>query len=187
MTPATTYYVRAFATNQSGTTFGNEISFFRNIEIGDFYLGGTVAYILQSGDSGYDSNVPHGLIVSPFDQGIAQWGCQGTSTFAGGIAVGTGNQNTINITNGCATSGIAARLCYDLVLNGYSDWYLPSKNELSKFYLNKDIIGGFARSYYWSSTEDNNDLAWIQDFNTGSQDYTNKNWIAPIVRAVRSF
>ena len=37
---------------------------------------------------------------------------------------------------GCPTAGIAARLCGDLVLGGYSDWYLPAKNELEVLYYN---------------------------------------------------
>ena len=38
-------------------------------------------------------------------------------------------------------------------MNGYSDWYLPSLDELSKLYLNRVAIGGFASSFYWSSSE----------------------------------
>jgi hypothetical protein len=88
--------------------------------------------------------------------------------------------------NGCSTAGIAARLCGDLVLGGYSDWYLPSKDELNKLKINRLAVGGFASNYYWSSTEYGNDDAWVQGFFYGSQYLTSKN-ANRAVRAVRAF
>lgn len=125
------------------------------VSVGESYGGGIVAYILQAGDPGYDARVQHGLIATTADlSSSARW-TSGEIPFSGGaaIAIGTGNQNTIDIVAGDATTGLAARLCYDLVQGGYSDWYLPSRNELSKLWLNRTAIGGFTQNNYWSSTK----------------------------------
>jgi hypothetical protein len=88
---------------------------------------------------------------------------------------------------GCATEGIAARLAGDLVEGGFSDWYLPSKDELNKLYLNKVAIGGFANSRYWTSTEIASNVAWSQNFTTGAQSNLSLKNNSFYVRAIRSF
>jgi hypothetical protein len=171
LTHNTLYYVRAYATNAAGTSYAAQVSFTTsNLQIGQSYQGGIIAYILQPGDPGHDPAVLHGLIAAPSNQYItAQWGCE--SSFisgADGTAIGTGNQNTIDIMNSCATVGIAAKLCGDLVEGGYSDWYLPSKDELYQLDINGAAIGGFDAIYYWSSSEINNVVAWMSYFGTGT-------------------
>lgn len=160
-----------------------------DVAIGDSYGGGIVAYILQEGDPGYDPNVQHGLIAAPSNQadGVeVPWGCYGTFlSGARGNLLGTGNQNTLDILAGCGESSIAARYCADLTLGGYSDWYLPSENELDKLYLNKDTIGGFV-NYFWSSTQRDASDAMLQYFGNGNSFYSSKSNTA-YVRAVRSF
>ncbi|MBK7629083.1 MAG: DUF1566 domain-containing protein [Bacteroidales bacterium] len=158
------------------------------LAIGDCYQGGIVAYIFQSGDPGFVSGETHGLIAAPSDQSTsAEWGCVGISiSGADSTGLGRGNQNTIDILNGCATAGTAAKICSDLVLNGYNDWYLPSRDELNKLYLSKEKIGAFTLNFYWSSSEFGIGHSWYQHFFNGTQGNVNKDNLAN-VRAIRSF
>jgi hypothetical protein len=74
--------------------------------------------------------------------------------------------------------------------DGYSDWYLPSIDELSKLYLNRVAIGGFTTNLYWSSSEAEfpNDYysSRLINFIDGIVGETNKP-AQLYIRAVRSF
>jgi hypothetical protein len=155
--------------------------------IGEGYGGRVIAYFLKPGDAGYDPNVLHGLIAAPADTWSA-WGCVGVDiTGASGASIGTGNQNTIDIMLGCAEEGIAAKVCGNLVLGGYSDWYLPSILELYQLYLNKDAIGGFVDGDYWSSTEYSPTDARVLPFYDGGLNWVLNKVSGGDVRAIRAF
>ena len=189
LTANTTYFVRAYASYAQGTVYGNELSFkTTDYSIGDAYQCGIIAYVFQSGDPGYIAGAFHGLIAAPSDQSLGSaWGCDLTAIAgADGTALGTGNQNTIDIQAGCATAGIAARLCGSFVLGAYSDWYLPSKDELNKLYLNKAAIGGFSNNAYWTSSESDAGFSFVSYFNNGTQGINSKS-TTNSVRAIRTF
>ena len=61
---------------------------------------------------------------------------------------------------------------------------LPTREELSLMYANKDLISGFKKSYYWSSTEYDSSLSWIQRFSDGAQ-YNYNKYNSYYVRCVR--
>ena len=154
------------------------------LAIGDTHQGGIIFYLNANGG---------GLIAASTDQPNSEWGCNDANLpGADGASIGTGTQNSIDIEVGCTTSGKAADICANLTLGGYSDWFLPSKDELNEMYLNigqgssLGNVGGFANLNYWSSTEGGTIGAWIQDFNDGDHYYDDK-VINDYVRAVRSF
>lgn len=71
----------------------------------------------------------------------------------------------------------AVMYCDNLSYAGFSDWFLPDKDELNVMYFCRDIIGGFVTTgyssgnevRYWSSTSSSTSTtsAWYLDFMTG--------------------
>ena len=167
-----------------------QIAEFHLVEIGDVGpAGGLVFYITDGGK--------HGLEAAPVDQSDgsgAEWGCNnGDITGADGTGIGDGAQNTADILmEGCVSDGgggIAADLVDAYSLNGYDDWFLPSKDELNLMYNNLQInaIGGFVSAGYWSSSEYSGfNTAWNQFFGSGSVGDLSRSGNYK-VRAIRSF
>jgi len=160
--------------------------------IGQSALGGKIAYILQPGDPGYDANVQHGLVAATSDQStsIFWWNGSYVTTGATATAIGTGlaNTNTIIAVQGAVSTNYAAGLARAHNGGGYTDWYLPSKDEIAKVFLNKAAIGGFDPfGSYWSSSEVDVYYAWTYYNYFSSLFSVTKGGTAQWVRAVRSF
>lgn len=149
---------------------------------GKTYQGGLIFYL--------NTGTGSGMVAAPSNQGTLNWGCEGSNISGTSTALGSGKNNTLLIVSSCFPSGIAARACDNLVLGGYSDWYLPSKDELNlmhqKLYLKGH--GNFQLARYWSSSQYNAQFAWCQLFNLNlNQLYYDKDLIAYPVRAARTF
>jgi hypothetical protein len=161
--------------------------------IGVNYGGGIIAYFLEPGDPGYDANEKHGLIIATKDELFldGRWGpfdiIAKTET-----AIGTGLANTNKIIQ--AQGGIANRYAAAFARSrrdgGYTDWFLPSKDELNKICQNKTAIGMTIAQTYWSSSEDTNSSsssAWASNFGSCIQRTWGKHNSQYSVRAVRAF
>lgn len=151
------------------------------LSIGDTYAGGIIFYLDGSGG---------GLVAAPSDQSSdILWGGHGTYIEGTSTDVGTGAANTTAIVDRLGSGTYAARICYDLPFNGYSDWFLPSREELNLMHqnLHQAGIGDFVDDYYWSSSDYNPYSAWHQNFDNGHQVNANKYNNNDRVRAVRAF
>ena len=105
-------------------------------------------------------------------------------------AVGSGRANTKAIITVEGNGNYAAALCKKLTIGGFSDWFLPSKDELDLMYKNlkKAGFGSFGEGGFWSSSQKgfNTFNAWEQGFSDGRQGGSEKeNKFS--VRACRAF
>ncbi|NTW32944.1 MAG: DUF1566 domain-containing protein [Bacteroidetes bacterium] len=211
LTARTVYHFRVKAVNALNSTYGNDLVILCN---GTAYQGGYVLYIDGTGQHGLvsakiDQNsgttwVNSGSSPNPQVTTVAGTstnhcaginssdvcaGCTATST-----AVGTGLANSKAIVSQLNHTSSAACICRtytnaDYGTGVYSDWYLPSLNELdltySNLYLNGNP-GAFTGNPLWSSSEYNNSSAWIKYYGDGSQAHFNKS-SSYYVRCVRAF
>ena len=156
----TKYYTRAYI------KVGNKIFYspnvkFKTLYIGDAYQGGYIAYIYPSGSSGYVAGEVHGIIIqkSNLSEGI-QWYNGTYYNISTSSAVGTAATNTSSIVTVQGTTvNYAARLCDELVENGYADWVLPSIGDLQVARANYAYLPAFVGGEYWSSTQVNTNNA----------------------------
>lgn len=113
--------------------------------------------------------------------------------------VGMGEKNTAKVARHYGKGRYAARYAQNLVVGGYSDWFLPSADELdlmyNRLYAMVTPLAKFAPTYYWTSSEYNLDNAWTQVFRSGQQ-FDREGWFterdtglpnAMRVRAIRAF
>lgn len=127
--------------------------------IGEYFEGGIVFHIYRD-----SVGIEHGLIVSQSDLSMdSQW--SSIDTLIGNNAKSTWNglSNTQAISNDTTILISAAKACKNLVQANYSDWYLPSIDELyimfsHRFDINRRLsqVNGsqlIGLSFYWSSTE----------------------------------
>jgi hypothetical protein len=173
----------------------------RPLAIGDYYEGGIVAYISTSTNLAEDTD---GLIAAKSDilpAGIA-WSYVLSTQIGTANSIGMGFTNTNSIVDrlGSSASSYAAGKARFYTGGGYSDWFLPSREELVELFNSRMEIGNFittSESFYWSSSE--NDMirvpaditrAWAVNFDstlTYATMYASDQTTALHVRPVRYF
>jgi hypothetical protein len=118
------------------------------------------------------------------------WSGNWTTLVGTATAIGTGHKNTeaiVTQSGGGTTAGKAGTIARAYRgPNNLSDWYLPSKDELTNLSIEKAGIGGFSDGEYWSSSEKDTFGTWYVDFNTSTSEDASKN-LALFVRPVRAF
>jgi len=192
LTIGKTYYLRAYATNSIGTTYGTEVNF--STGIGALYLGGKIAYLDASGIHGFVcalADQSTGIIWSPTSSLITN--ANNTvleTTGVYGITKSGGRKNTDLIIATFGTGSYAASICAALTTGGAKagDWYLPSQDELNQLWINQTILGGFSSPSYWSSNEGGQSItyAYFQYFGNGLQGSIDRSRLLH-VRAIRAF
>ncbi len=92
-----------------------------------------------------------------------------SATITGATGTTDGKANTASIIANQKVGAYAAYICDTLNSLGYSDWYLPAKDELNAIYVNRSTISEIGTYIYWSSTENSKDQAWYQSLSNGIQ------------------
>jgi len=175
-----TIYYKAYAINSLGTSYGLEKSFITtqssSLYIGQSFQGGTIFHLDSGGRSG--------LIVSD-GIGAHYWGCSGQ--FIPGLLriLGSGQHNTTRIVSECPMANSVAKVCQDLVVNGYDDWYLGSSAEIT--ILSSSISRGVTTTVpqTWTSSQFSPDEAIYRDLGGGTSHYSKSGGLH--TRAIRSF
>jgi TolB-like protein len=176
----------------------------REYQIGDTGPAGGIIFFINPGADAWKY-----LEAAPANTEKQTFWCSevfSVNDIKGSRSVGSGKPNSEYIMRQAVNRGggfdWAAEVCDSLVVNGYDDWFLPSRDELHQMYgnLKRKGVGGFKDEMYWSSTP-NGDVSpdgrmriWYEDFSNGNQScFSNTNsyygnmHIKYRVRAIRQF
>ena len=163
--------------------------------IGELYGGGVIFYLYSD-----EKGTQHGLIASVTDQCTScLWGFYDVNV-PDCASSWNGAKNTKAYMDAGGVLSGAAGVCSIYEYAGFSDWYLPSIDELnllfnSRYIINKVLeedgdpsTNGVKQKYYWSSSQNSPSHAWYWNAGAGFADDGSKNNLpSPHVRAIRSF
>ena len=138
--------------------------------------GGVVFYI--------DETVTPNIVYEAWtadETGTYEFKTTQTAGGGSGTAIGTGYTNTYTDVGDDADYP-AFKVAIDATHGGYTDWFLPSKDELEALI----VSGVYPSDHYWSSSEDNTTNAWLQNTDSGTHISEEKDKTFA-VRLIRSF
>jgi hypothetical protein len=181
------YYVRSYSIIANDLIYGNEqeiSTLDQHFNIGEEYQGGIIVYIFEPSDQLYIKGEVHGIIAAPADlKETYSWDCIIDSKLGKQRIitskttkdeVGTGKFNTkilleefqqrlqlLNTVNQVTYSDApAAKICGELTLNGYKDWFLPSLSEMMLMWFHQnEKMKLKSKMLYWTSTTYNTNKA----------------------------
>lgn len=149
--------------------------------IGDKHAGGIVFYV--------DSTGKHGLVCADYEQNnnVKNY-YSDKQDINTKNDIGTGLENTKKLIEPSERRKTPAKICYNLNLYGYDDWFLPSFNELKLMKdLHKQGIGNFKFSSYYSSSVEK-EIYSFKSMEIFFPQLSNEDNISiPQIRAVRAF
>jgi hypothetical protein len=190
LTAVTAYTFTVTATNATGTSPASAAS--NSITtlpaaIGAAFGGGFFAgQISTAGNGVADYNLVVGPVASA--QNTSKQYKNANTATAGADSVIDGPQNTADIVaDGNSTVYPAGHFCNNLVIGGFSDWYMPAKNELEVCYynlkpttqnnitssgINANAVPARASNYTSGNPAQTTSAAFKS---TGAEDFTNAN------------
>ncbi|MFK8037277.1 MAG: hypothetical protein AB8B74_03220 [Crocinitomicaceae bacterium] len=140
--PGQRYYYRLFSVYDGQLKYSTIKSFYIEcLGLGCGPAGGQILYLDGNGGG---IEVAVNYVTPP-----AEWGCAGTLIGGTSTAVGTGQANTTAIVNQCGPLTLA-KLCADYQQNGFSDYYMPSIDELDSIF--STVYNSIGNPYGWSGT-----------------------------------
>ena len=156
---------------------------------GNFYLYNPFT---QAVTESYPSQDAYSLVVAHYQSGDTEGSFVDDNhwaAFATGTAVGTGKANTALVA--AASVGGVSFMVDSLVINGKSDWFVPSANEMKALAAKKNIVQGLETysGVYWTSSNYSNSssAAYQVRISNPSVAFAENKFQAGSVRPIRSF
>lgn len=169
---STVYYVRTAIFINNTYTYGEQKEFKTTGYTGP--AGGYVAYDMGEENDGwrYLELYPVTLSYNPNYTHGGAWGTYNMFIPGTTDLFGSGPQNTEIIATNDPAANCAAKLCKNAEINGYSDWFLPSAQELLLIANSLYEVNLLNIDYTWTSTQNNSDFAYTVAYNhTNSSHY----------------
>lgn len=162
LTPNTVYYVRPYVVSNNRYYYGTQVSLRTT-----GYIGGSGSYVFY--DKGKVTDGWRYLEASPNSLTYSgqEWSCN--LNFITGLSndMGSGPSNTSAIRAQCNFTNVAATMCDTANINGETDWFLPSIEELKALYKLKQAGIFLNSSTLYSSSQFSNTRCLVMIFSNG--------------------